>query len=46
MLTWCHNCDADMHVDGGDACDYCDEEFCYNCLAGDGHGENICEDCS
>jgi hypothetical protein len=32
LLTWCENCDNDMHVNGGRACKYCEEEYCLDCI--------------
>lgn len=31
-LTWCEDCGDDMHVNGGKACEYCDSEYCYDCI--------------
>ena len=45
ILTWCENCDADMHLEGGDSCMECDKELCMDCLSEDPDGDYYCEDC-
>ena len=32
MLTWCEGCGEDMHQNGGVMCDYCGNEYCYECI--------------
>lgn len=32
ILTWCENCSEDMHQNGGKSCQYCDEEYCIDCI--------------
>jgi len=32
LLTWCEECDDDMHEKGGDYCDGCNRELCTECL--------------
>jgi hypothetical protein len=32
FMTWCEECDEDMHEVGGRACVHCGDEFCYDCI--------------
>lgn len=32
FLTWCDDCGEDMHEVGGRECQFCGDEFCYDCI--------------
>jgi len=32
ILTWCEECDVDMHQYGGRNCRHCGGEYCFKCI--------------